>query len=452
MSRILIAEDSDSLRDVLQTVLVHSGFVVQAVSDAESALEALRLSQFDCILSDFKLPKMNGLQLLEAAREITRTTPFILMTAYGSIDIAVKAMKSGANDFISKPFEPGILCALLNQVVEHKRIIDRNIGVRGRRERTFITRDPEVEKLLGEARKVARVDTSALILGESGTGKELIAGYMHDHSPRAPEIFIGVNCAALPPELLESEFFGHEAGSFTGATQSRPGVFELATNGTLFLDEIGDMPAALQVKLLRALQEREIKRVGGTKTIKVTPRIIAATNRNIEIALADGTLREDLFYRIAVVTLSLPPLRERRADIMLLAEYYREYFCNQLGRPGLEFGAAAKKMISDYHWPGNARELENVVERAVILAEREIAPEQLGIHLSLNLNSIDSATISLHQIAQHAAREAEIEVIRHMLAQTQGNKSRAARMLGVSYKTLLSKVREYALEIGTTTH
>ncbi len=446
MERILLVEDDDSLRDVLSSVLQKDGFTVDARRDAEGALESLKQGTYTCVLADFKLPGKNGLELLEATREISKSVPFIIMTAYGSIDIAVRAMKIGANDFLCKPFEPDTLARVLHEVIEHRRIIDRSNGMKTRRERAFLTENAEAARVLHEAKKVARVDTSVLILGESGVGKELVARFIHEHSPRSEKPFIAVNCAAIPADLLESDIFGHESGAFTGATQTRIGIFELATEGTIFLDEIGDMPPALQVKLLRALQEREIKRVGGTKVIKVNPRILAATNHDIETLLKEKRLREDLYYRIAVVSLNVPPLRARAQDISLLANYYIDYFCTAIGKKTVKVDKAAQELLQTYQWPGNARELENVIERAVILAEDVIMPQHLGIDLQAGLNALGEAACSLPEIATRAARKAEIDIISRVLAQTNGNKTKAAQILGVSYKTLLNKVKEYELE------
>jgi DNA-binding NtrC family response regulator len=448
MTKVLVVEDADSLREVLCSVLESEGFEVVACASGEEALPVLKTRSFDCILSDYKLPTLSGIDLLREARKLYPAVPFVIMTAYGSIQLAVEAMKQGATDFISKPFEPQSLCDLLTQVIKHRRIIDRSAGIRSRRERRFLTQDKAVERMLAQAKKVAAVDTSALILGESGTGKELLARYIHEHSPRRDQPFVAINCAATPETLLESEFFGHEAGAFTGATQTRPGLFEIASNGTIFLDEVGDMPLALQVKLLRALQEREIKRVGGTKTIKINPRILAATNKNVEQAMQNGSLREDFYYRLAVITFTIPSLRERKDDIALLADNYLEYFGKASGRTP-KLSDAAKKVVLNYPWPGNARELENVIERASVLAEEEIKPEHLGISLPLDFASISEARETLTQVAQRAAQEAEIKLIAQALKHTQGNKTQAAHMLGVSYKTLLNKVKEYNL--GTAT-
>jgi len=446
MARILIVEDADSLREVLKSVIENEGHQVDAFPDAESALEILRAKTFDCILADFKLPGKNGIEFLQEVRKISAQVPFIIMTAFGSIQIAVEAMKYGANDFVTKPFEPASLCSMLDQVIEHRRVIDRNLGVRTRRDRSFLTHNSETDHLMHQARKVARVDSSVLILGESGTGKELIARYIHEQSPRKDKPFVAINCAALPPDLLESEFFGYEAGAFTGATQTRIGILEIASEGTIFLDEVGDMPLNLQVKLLRALQEGEIKRVGGNKIIKVAPRLIAATNKDIEAALESGEMREDFYYRVAVITLTVPPLRERPEDVELLTNYFIEYFCNSIGKKTLAVDEAAKRLLTLYEWPGNTRELENVIERAVILAEGAIKPEHLGLNLKAAFDSLSEATMSLTEISSQASRKAEIELIRKILGQTMGNKTKAAQLLGVSYKTLLNKVKEYNIQ------
>lgn len=445
-NRILLIEDDDSLRDVLRSVLEHEQYVVDAYSNGEGALDALGKNSYALILCDFKLPGKNGLELLKDVREHSKSVPFLIMTAYGSIEIAVEAMKYGANDFLCKPFEPENLCSIISDMIEHRRILDRSLGTRTRRDRSFLSENAAVQKLLTQAKRVARVDTSVLILGESGTGKELVARLIHEHSARSNEPFLAVNCAAMPAELLESEFFGHEAGSFTGATQTRIGVFELASSGTIFLDEIGDMPLSLQVKLLRALQEREIKRVGGNKVIEANPRVIAATNHDIEESLNEGRLREDFYYRLAVVTFTIPALRERPEDIPLLSRFYIDYFCHNLGRDPLNLEADAEQALRAYSWPGNARELENVIERAVVLAENSIRAEHLGLNPRVDLDSISESVRTLPEIAANAMRKAEIDLIQRTLKQTFGNKTKAAQILGVSYKTLLNKVKEYEIE------
>lgn len=447
METVLVIEDDDPLRQVLSSVLETAGFVVLQASSAEEAITTIESKPFDCILTDFKLGGMSGLELLAKVRESNPHVPVIVMTAFGSIDIAVEAMKLGANEFITKPFEPAALAPTLREVLKHRRILDREALHRGRKPKGFLTTSPACEKILAQAKHVARVDSSVLIQGESGTGKEVLARYIHEHSGRSGEPFIAVNCAAIPADLLESEFFGHEAGAFTGATQSRIGVLELASKGTVFLDEVGDMPALLQVKLLRALQEHEIRRVGGTKQIKVMPRIIAATNRCVEDAIETGEMRDDFYYRLAVVTFTLPPLRERKEDIMPLVRRSITHFSLLLGKGDVTLDSLAQEMLESYSWPGNIRELENVIERAVLMCDGDVRPEHLGIFVRLDLETLEEAIKTLPEIASQAVRKAEVEAIERALRMTGGNKSKAADFLGISYKTLLNKVREYSLAI-----
>lgn len=443
METILVIEDDVSLREVLCTVLQTSGFAVLSAESAEESLPIFATERLDCVLADFKLPAMNGIELLRKVRETLPRVPYVLMTAFGSVAVAVEAMKSGATDYISKPFEPAALATMLRDVIKHNRIIDRDGAERSKRQRGFFTTSPALEKILAQARHVARVDSSVLILGESGTGKEVLARYLHEHSPRHDKPFVAVNCAAIPPDLLESEFFGHEAGAFTGATQNRVGVLELASAGTVFLDEVGDMPPLLQVKLLRALQEHEIRHVGGNKQIRVTPRIIAATNRDVEAEMLSGEMRDDFYYRLAVVTFNLPPLRERKEDIMPLVERSMKHFAAMMGKENVTIDPVAQDMLMTYSWPGNVRELENVIERAVIMCDHEIRAEHLGIYVRLDLAAIEESIKTLPEIASQAVRKAEVEAIERALHVTGGNKSKAADILGVSYKTLLNKVKEY---------
>ena len=443
MEAILVIEDDASLREVLCTVLQTSGFSVVSAESAEESLPIFATERIDCVLADFKLPGMNGIELLRKVRETMPRVPYVLMTAFGSVAVAVEAMKSGATDYISKPFEPSTLATMLRDVIKHNRIVDRDGADRSKKQRGFFSTSPVLEKILAQARHVARVDSSVLILGESGTGKEVLARYLHEHSPRRDKPFIAVNCAAIPPDLLESEFFGHEAGAFTGATQCRVGVLELASAGTVFLDEVGDMPPLLQVKLLRALQEHEIRHVGGNKQIRVTPRIIAATNRDVEAEIASGEMRDDFYYRLAVVTFNLPPLRERKEDIMPLVERSMKHFAVMMGKENVSIDPVAQDMLMTYSWPGNVRELENVIERAVLMCDHEIRAEHLGIYVRLDLAAIEESIKTLPEIASQAVRKAEVEAIERALHVTAGNKSKAADILGVSYKTLLNKVKEY---------
>ena len=445
MERVLVVEDNDSLREVLAKVLVNSGYDVGAVGCAEDALSAMRQDDFAIVLCDLKLPGKNGLDLLREAKEINQHVPIVVMTAYGSINIAVEAMKLGACDFITKPFEPRALCDLLSQVLTHQRIVDRSVGLSARRNRSFLTDNDKVKELLLHARKVAPLSSSVLILGESGTGKELIARYLHTQSTRADRPFVAVNCASMPQELLESEFFGYEAGAFTGATERRLGLFEVASGGSIFLDEIGDMQHQLQTKLLRCLQEAEIKRLGSTKVTKIDVRVISATNCDIEREIRSGKLREDLYYRLGVVLLEIPPLRERPEDIPLLTHFFLKQISQELQRETPSISASAMKRLTSYSWPGNVRELENAIERALIFSDDTLTPECFSLG-----EEADPAASWAHQTlaasVQEAISKTESELIRKALAATRGNKFRAAKLLGVSYKTLLNKVRDYALQ------
>jgi two-component system response regulator AtoC len=445
MGDLLLVEDADSLREALTAVLTEAGFSVVATSSAEEALQTAATRSFECILSDFKLPGADGIELAKRVRAVSSQLPFIIMTAYGSVDVAVEAMKAGVTDFITKPFEPQAVVAMLRQVIEHNQIVDRGYSPRKRVHHGLITRSPRLLRVVEQARRVASVDTPVLLLGESGSGKEVMARFIHEQGMRRQKPFMAVNCGAIPSELLESEFFGHEAGAFTGATQRRVGIFELAEDGTVFLDEVGEMPPHLQVKLLRALQQREIRRVGGSSHIPIHARLVTATNRAMQEALATGAMREDFYYRIAVVTIELPPLRDRTEDIPDLAQGMIAHFAALAKRKAPTLDPLSLDMLLAYRWPGNVRELENVIERAIVLAEDCIRPEHLGISVSIDFSAFEEATKTLSELAHEAVRDAEVEAINRALAATAGNKSRAAELLGVSYKTLLSKVKEYGL-------
>jgi DNA-binding NtrC family response regulator len=445
--KIILVEDDQSLRTVMHNLLERRGYIVTSFETAESALSTIKTNLFDCIVSDFKLPTMNGIELLKEVRKVNKEVPFLIMTAYGSINIAVEAMKNGANDFIQKPFEPDDLLIVINDLIKNKRIIDRTLSRKSKYERRFLTEDPATLEILRQAEKVAKVDSPVLILGESGVGKELIARFIHENSPRQSNPFVAINCSAIPKELIESEFFGHASGAFTGATQERIGLLEYASQGTIFLDEVGDMPPHLQVKLLRAIQEGEIRKVGSNKIIKINPRIISATNLDINNLLANNKMREDFYYRIAVITFNIPALRDRRSDIALLSKFFTESFANQVGKANIKINKQAMSWLQKYPWPGNTRELENVIERAVLLAEDQILPEHLGINIEGTLNTIQSACNTLQEISSLAVMKAEVEAINRVLSLTGGNKSKAAKLLGVSYKTLLNKVKEYELGV-----
>lgn len=439
---ILVVEDTPSLRDVLAQVLSAEGYNVSTSGTAEDALEKIAGTDFTMVLSDLKLPGRSGLELISETREMNKAVPIVVMTAYGSIDIAVDAMKLGATDFITKPFDPVELCQLIAQIVEHRRIIDRSSDSR---HKTFVTQNAEAAEMLAQAKKVAPLACPVLVLGESGTGKELVARYIHANSPRCDERFVAVNCGSMPSDLLESEFFGHEAGAFTGASEQRVGLFEVATHGTIFLDEIANMPANLQTKLLRALQESEIKRLGSTKMRKINTRVVSATNADIAREIESGAFREDLYYRLGVVILEVPPLRRRPEDIPLLANYFVKRFSQEFERPTPALSAAVIKKLSCYPWPGNVRELENAICRAMVLSEGALTPDSFELKENIGLLDEDVQQTLPEAIAE-TVRRTETEIISKTLARTYGNKSKAAELLGVSYKTLLNKVKEYSIE------
>lgn len=456
MARILVVEDSESLREVLEEIISSMNYEVVAVSSAEEALCHLENDSFEMILSDLKLPTKTGIDFVREGRLLNPHVPIILMTAFGTIDLAVEAMKWGAQDFICKPFTPNQLKEICGRFIEHS-VSRRKYS---RRNHCLITENNEMKKTLALARKVAPLKTSVLLLGESGSGKEVLARFLHEAGGCPGRPYIGINCASVPKNLIESEFFGYEPGSFTGATTAKEGLFEAANNGTLFLDEIGEMPLALQVKLLRALQEGETRRLGSTKSKSVNVRVISATNRNLEDQIISKTFREDLYFRIGVFVLTIPPLRERRDDIPLLVNHFVELLAREHGVPVPKINKDAMTAMSDYHWPGNVRELENIIERAIIFSPDEIAAEHLQLGTSSDPEhdkndtfeesppSLSNEQLSLAAIAQAAQQNAETAAILKALIKTGGNKSKAAQSLGVSYKTLLAKIRLYQLEEG----
>ena len=445
MDSILVIEDADSLREVLCSVLESEGYAVTGTSSAEEGLTLLKDNAFSLVLTDLKLPNMSGLEFIKQSHSMDKSTPVVVMTAYGSIDIAVEAMKLGATDFITKPFEPVALCSLLHQVSEHRRVIDRSFGCSHKPLRKLITSSPKMEAVMRDARKVAPLRTPVLILGESGTGKELLARFIHQQSPRANNQFIAVNCGSMPEELLESEFFGHEVGAFTGASEARSGLFEVADRGTILLDEIGNMPYPLQVKLLRTLQESEVKRLGSSTTLRVDVRVISATNCDLNQAIKSGKFRDDLFYRLGVFVIEIPPLRERPEDINLLANYFVKTLSHHEAGQPRTITPRAVKLLESYNWPGNIRELENAIERALIFTDGPLDVDSFELGLA-HSGDAKHSDVSLHDVALSAAKTAEVEAILMALRQSKGNKSQAARELGVSYKTLLNKIKLYRLE------
>jgi DNA-binding NtrC family response regulator len=447
---ILIVEDEAKLRRLLELQLTDEGFITRATADAESALPLLNKDSFDLVVTDFKLPGMSGLEFLLAVKRVNAELPVIIMTAFGTVESAVEAMKNGASDFVLKPFSLAEMVLVIRKELAARKLREENRDLRealGHRYQyaNIIAQSEKMQAVLALVERVAPTNATVLIGGESGVGKDLIARAIHEHSHRTNGPFIKINSTAIPETLLESELFGYEKGAFSGATSTKPGKFELADKGTLFLDEIGDVPPAIQVKLLRVLQEREFERLGGTRTLKVDVRLIAATNRDLRAALEEGTFREDLYYRLNVVAIDIPPLRDHKEDVPALVEFFLKKFARESGKPVQSITPAAMRLLVDYHWPGNVRELQNVIERAVTLS----AGTQLDVD-DIHLDSVSRRAATVAADANSRAIPAgftleqwEEEIIREALKAANGNKSQAARALGLSRNALryrLSKI------------
>ncbi|MCS7043540.1 MAG: sigma-54 dependent transcriptional regulator [Bryobacteraceae bacterium] len=449
-TRILIVEDEEKLRRVLSLHLEGLGC---EVSGAASAEEALRMAgQADLVLTDLRLPGMSGLELLEALQRQNARLPVIVMTAYSSVETAVEAMKKGAVDFLPKPFSLDHLATVVQKALEVKHLREENAQLReelGRRYRieNVIGTGPKMQEVLAAVMRVAPTRTTVLLCGESGVGKDLIARVIHHLSPRATQPFVKINCTTIPENLMESELFGYEKGAFTGATASRPGKFEQADRGTVFLDEIGDVPPAVQVKLLRVLQDREFERLGSNRTRQIDVRVIAATNADLRRALEEGNFREDLYYRLNVFPITIPPLRERREDIPLLAERFLRKFAAETGSRVESISPEAMRKLVEYHWPGNVRELENVIERSLLYADGKVLlPEHIhldyaprrAVNGQAAANGFLPEGMTLEQYEQHLIREA--------LRRAGGNKSQAARLLGLTRNALRYRLSQMGLE------
>jgi len=394
MANILIVEDEPRMRRLLEISLGEDGHSVHAAEHAEAGLKCLREEAIDLVVTDLKLPGISGLEFLQEAKRLYNGLPVIVMTAYGSVETAVDAMKAGASDYVLKPFTMAEMKLVINKELDVQKVRDENRSLRealGKRYhfQNIVGRSKKMQEVLALVERVAPTNSTVLIGGESGVGKDLIARAIHQNSRRAAGPFIKVNSTAIPDTLFESELFGFERGAFTGALASKPGKFELADKGTLFLDEIGDVPAPIQVKLLRVLQEREFERLGGTKTLKVDVRLIAATNRDLRAALEEGTFREDLYYRLNVVPIDIPPLREHREDIPDLANHFLARFTRENGKTIQGITPAAMSVLTDYHWPGNARQLENSIERAVALSSGSV----IDVH-DIQLDTVPNKNIA----------------------------------------------------------
>jgi DNA-binding NtrC family response regulator len=460
---ILLVEDKDSLRAMLRHALEAQGHAVVEARDQREAEAALQASRPAVVLSDLRLPEGDGFGVLRAAKEFDADTPVIVMTAFGSIQDAVAAMKEGALDFLAKPVDPDHLLLMVERALVQRRLSTENLLLKEelaqrRGAPQIVGDDPKLKQVSVALHRAAATDTTVLLQGESGTGKELFARTLHALSPRADGPFVAINCAAIPETLLETELFGHEKGAFTGAANRKPGKFELAHRGTLFLDEIGDLPLSLQAKILRALEEKRFERVGGTVAIQVDVRVVAATNRNLKAAVAARQYREDLYFRLSVFPITIPPLRERPHDIATLSRYFIDRYCRDLTKKPLVLSDAAKQELQEYPWPGNVRELQNCIERAVILTDGDtIHPRHLNLTFRSAAASADSdadggpwAQIdlsgSLAEVTRRVAAEAERRKIEQTLKDTNGDVGRTAELLQVSYKALLGKLKEHKID------
>jgi two-component system NtrC family response regulator len=449
---VLVVEDERSQREMLCGFLRKDGFRVVEAEDGPTALDHMRKNSFDVMILDQKMPGMSGLQVLEEAKKIQPDVDALMVTAFGSVESAVEAMKKGAFDYVTKPIDLEELLLALARIAERRTLIRENeilkerLQEKGIGESRLICKSPKMAEVVNLAGRVASSKASVLLLGESGTGKELLARLIHSLSPRSSKPLVTVNCAALPESLLESELFGHEKGAFTGAIQRRVGFFEQADGGTLFLDEVGDLSPTVQVKLLRFLQEGEFQRVGGSAVLRSDVRLISATHRDLKARMQDGSFREDLFYRLNVVTILLPPLRERREDIRPLVEHFMSVYAAENGKPIEGISREAMDLLLRYDYPGNVRELENIIERAVVITRGTIIQTE-DLPFGLQSREKPKGTKAPSHMGLKARLEAlERELIEEAMAEARSNQSKAASLLGLSERMLRYKLKKYGLK------
>ena len=452
MGTILLIEDNERMAQVLARHMELEGHTVILALNGSVGLEEFRRAKVDLVLTDLKLPEKSGLEVLHAVKEEYPMIPVVVMTAHGTIETAVKAVKDGAFDFLQKPVDPEHLLLTIGKALETRHLVTENLILKEElsqaRDAKMVGQSRVLMETIEKAKKVAAGTTTVLLLGESGTGKELFARMIHDLSPRKNGPFVAINCAAIPRDLLESELFGHERGAFTGATGRKIGKFELADEGTVFLDEIGDMDLGLQAKLLRVLEGDRFMRVGGTSKVKANVRVVAATNKDLQGLVGRQAFREDLYYRLNVFPIVIPPLRERREDIPVLVDHFLASYGRELKKDVKEASPEALALMMRHPWTGNVRELQNCIERAVILCEGVmVQPEHLGLSaLPPAAEEAPPESGSLLEASGAAVRAVESRMIERILRETGGNKSRAAELLQVSYKTLLTKIKDYGLE------
>ena len=472
MPHILVIDDDPSVRNILEDFLQLKGFEVSVTGDGESGASLIQERRFDLFLVDLVLPGMGGIEVLKEVYSRNISIPAIIITGFGAIETAVEAIKLGAFDYITKPFILEELLLVVQRALDFSRLKQENLSLKRQLKQRYdfqglIGSSPQMQKVYGLIKKVSDTDATILIEGESGTGKELIAKTIHFNSSRAQNPFLPFNCAAIPRDLLESELFGHERGAFTGAINTRIGRFERANGGTILLDEIGELHPSFQVKLLRVLQEREFERVGGSKTIKVDVRILAATNKNLEKETRAGNFREDLFYRLNVIPLHIPPLRERREDVSLLTDYFLTYFSKKRKRENVRIVPEVVHLFMQYPWPGNVRELQNLIERVIILSEDGLIvpkdlPQRFQDYQGLPLPRQDQSEVSIDPNEPFRevllpeqgvnmnglVEEMEKSLIQQAIRKSKGVKSKAAELLGLKRTTLLEKMKKFEIDLN----
>ncbi len=453
--RLLVIDDEANMRHMLSTVLKKAGYVVDTASNGSEGLEMIEGAQYDFVLCDIKMPKLNGMEFLKSSRDKIGTSTVIMMSAYGSIDTAIEAMKLGAYDYISKPFKTDEVYLTLKKAEERESLKRENRLLKKRIQKiegdykfhNMVTRSKAMQSLFQMADKTAQYKTTVLILGDSGTGKELIARGIHYSSDRAKKPLIPVNCGGIPENLIESELFGHKRGAFTGADRNKKGLFQEAEGGTIFLDEIGELPLSLQVKLLRVLQENEVRPIGDSKSMKIDVRVVAATAKNLEEEVGKGTFRQDLYYRLNVMTLKLPPLNERTEDIPLLCKRFIDQFNQTFDKNISGLVPEAMLRLLEYSWPGNVRELENSIERAMVIADDSLLlPEHFPAEIIDNNGSQPSGNFNGFSL-KDAQKAMEKKFITRALEETEGNRTRASKLLEISHPSLLTKIKAYNIDL-----
>ncbi len=442
--KILIVDDEVVVRESLKDWLIDSNYPVSTAENGPQALEIIAKEKIEILITDLMMPGMDGIELMKKAKEIVPAIQVIIVTAYASVPTAITAMKEGAYDYVEKPISPERVESVLERLVDLKGLIKENLSLRQRLEDSYrfeniIAKSPEMMRVIEVVKVVAKSTATVLITGQSGTGKELVARAIHAQSPSPDQPFVAVNCAALPETLLESELFGHEKGSFTGAYAQKKGKFELADHGTFFMDEIGEISANIQSHLLRVLEEKSFTRVGGNKEIKVDTRIVSATNKDLKKAVSDGEFREDLFYRLNVVNIELPPLRERGGDIPLLAEHFLKKYALENNKEVTEFSPEALEYLLRYAWPGNIRELKNAIERAVILARSYL--------IQVSDLPDQNQSLSHSSLMGKSLKDMEKDHITNILRETAGNYTKSAQILGITRMTLYNKVKDYDIDV-----